>query len=51
MKDSFIKRFRASYAPKVVMDSLVEVPLFKMRKERKQSNEKSNGFLCLFIQL
>ena len=48
VKDSVIKRLRASYAPKVVMDSLVEVPLFKVRKEIKQSNRKNQMVFFAF---
>ena len=48
VKDSFIKRFQASYAPRFVMNSLLDVPLFKMKKEMKESNEKIKWFSLPF---
>ena len=48
VKDSFIKRFQASYAPTFVMNSLFDVPLFKMKKEMKESSENNKWFFFAF---
>ncbi|MFM7978140.1 MAG: hypothetical protein ACKPKO_02395, partial [Candidatus Fonsibacter sp.] len=47
MKKEYIQRCLKSYAPAVVIDSLVSVPLFKERKETDKSNNENLKWFSL----
>ena len=48
MQDHFIRRFQAIYAPQIVLNSLMEVPLFKLKTAEKESSDKIKWFSLPF---
>jgi hypothetical protein len=46
----YIRRFRESHAPRLVLNYLIEVPLFKVKKEEKNElNENVKWFSLPFF--